>query len=122
MPLEADPEALRKRLKEAGLDDPLIDAAWPAWWSDDAFSSESAKAELRFSIARKLGLSPKSLFQDEVQFVWKDEARFKHLSNETDDQKSALTSFGISVSRMLIRSLPSEAQSRTVAALELRDS
>ena len=86
--MEADRKALRKRLKEAGLSDPLIDAAWPTWWSDEAFSSQSAKAELRFAIARKLGLSPKSLFHDEVEFVWKDEARFKHLSNETDTPES----------------------------------
>ncbi len=120
--MEADRKALRQRLKEAGLSDPLIDAAWPAWWSDDAFASQSAKAELRFAIARKLGLSPKSLVHDEVEFVWKDEARFKHLLNETDDQKSALTSFGISVCRILVRSLTSEPVPGSIGALELRNS
>lgn len=120
--MEADRKALRKRLKEAGLSDPLIDAAWPAWWSDEAFSSQSAKAELRFAIARKLGLSPKSLFHDEVEFVWKDEARFKHLSNETDAQKAALTSFGISVCRLLVRTSPPAAVAGGIVASELRDS
>ena len=28
--MEADRTALKKRLKEAGLSDPLIEAAWPA--------------------------------------------------------------------------------------------
>src|SRR5438552_3698915 len=120
--MEADRKALRKRLKEAGLSDPLIEAAWPAWWSDEAFSSQSARAELRFTIARKLGLSPKSLFHDEVEFVWKDEARFKHLSNETDRQKAALTSFGISVCRMLVRSLTTKPVAGSIGALELRKS
>jgi hypothetical protein len=120
--MEADRTALKKRLKEAGLSDPLIEAAWPAWWSDEAFSSQSAKAELRFTIARKLGLNPKSLFHDEVEFVWKDEARFKHLSNETDAQKAALTSFGISASRMLVRSLPTGHAVGGIGSLELRRS
>lgn len=120
--MDADSKALRKRLREAGLSDPLIDAAWPAWWSDDASWSQSANAELRFTIARKVGLSPESLFHDEVEFVWKDDARFKHLSNETDDEKSALTSFGISVGRMLARSLKPEPMLPETSALELRSS
>lgn len=120
--MEADRKALRKRLKEAGLSDPLIDAAWPTWWSDDAFSSPSAKAELRFAIARKVGLSPKSLFHDEVEFVWKDDARFKHLSSETDFQKAALTSFGISVCRILLRSLAPVEIPGGIGALDLRAS
>lgn len=120
--MEADRKALRKRLREAGLSDPLIDAAWPTWWSDEAFSSQSARAELRFTIARKLGLNPKSLFHDEVEFVWKDEARFKHLTNETDAEKSAITSFGISVCRTLVRALRGEPTPGSFGALELRAS
>ncbi len=53
--MEADRTALKKRLKEAGLSDPLIEAAWPAWWSDEAFSSQSARAELRFTIGASWG-------------------------------------------------------------------
>lgn len=120
--MDADRKSLKKRLKEAGLSDPLIEAAWPAWWSDEALSSQSAKAELRFTIARKLGLNPRSLFRDEVEFIWKDEARFKHLSNETEGQKAALTSFGISVCRMLVRSLTTEPVAGSIGALELRES
>ena len=107
--MKGDRKAIRNRLKEAGLSDPLIDAAWPAWWNDDAFASQSAKAELRFAIARKLGLSPESFFHDDVEFLWKDDARFKHLSNETEDEKSILTSFGISVCRILLQSIMSES-------------
>lgn len=120
--MEADRKALKKRLKEAGLSDPLIEAAWPAWWSDDAFSSQSARAELRFTIARKLGLNPKALVRDEVEFVWKDEARFKHLSNETEQQKAALTSFGISVCRLLAQGVTTNSAAAGIGALELRNS
>jgi Zn-dependent peptidase ImmA (M78 family) len=120
--VDADRQALRNRLREAGLSDPLINAAWPAWWSDDAFASQSAKAELRFAIARKLGLSPESLFHDDVKFLWRDDARFKNLSNETDDEKSILTSFGISVCRILVQSIRSESQQTRIRALELRAS
>ena len=119
--VDADKSVLRKRLREAGLSDPLIDAAWPAWWSEDAFTSESATAELRFSIARKLGLSPKMLMQDEVEFIWKDDARFKHLSNETEVEKSALTSFGISICRILTH-LNELSPTPLVSAIDLRKS
>ena len=120
--MEANSKALQKKLKEAGLSDPLIDAAWPTWWSDEAFSSQSARAELRFTIARKLGLKPKSLFHDEVEFVWRDEARYKNLSNESDAEKAAMTSYGISVSRILVRALKSEPTPGSFAAMELRES
>lgn len=121
--MEADSKALKNSLKEAGLSNPLIDAAWPYWWSDDAFSSQSAKAELRFAIARKLGLSAESLFHDKVEFVWKDDARFKNLSNESDDEKTILTSFGISVCRALLQSRQFESiQTADIGAQELRTS
>lgn len=120
--MEADRKALRKKLKEAGLSEPLIDAAWPTWWSDEAFSSMSARAELRFTIARKLGLNPKSLFHDEVEFVWRDDARYKHLSNETDEEKAALTSYGISLCRILVKALKGEPVEGSFGAMELRKS
>jgi Zn-dependent peptidase ImmA (M78 family) len=118
--VEADHAGLKRRLREAGLSDPLIEAAWPAWWSEDAASSRSAAAELRFSLARKLGLSPESFYHDDVQFIWKDEARFKNLSNETEDEKEILTSFGISIGRMLAHSTHEAAATVGIAAQDLR--
>lgn len=120
--MNMDERTLKKRLKEAGLSDPLIDAAWPIWWSDDAYGSPSANAELRFTIARKLGLSPKELFHDNVAFVWKDEARFKHLKNETDAEKHALASFGISVARLLSSATKQEFIGYELGSLKLRTS
>jgi hypothetical protein len=98
---EAD--RFRKRLKTVGLSDPAIDAAWPDWWSDDADPSSSARLELRFSVARKLGLDARSVLDEEgvPRFIWKDEARFKHLSGETDLERAAISSFGRSIGALL---------------------
>ena len=54
--------------------------------------------------------------------MWKDDARFKHLSNETDGQKAALASFGVSICRLLERAVSSKPGSGGIGALELRQS
>ncbi len=112
---------LKKRLKSVGLSDAAINAAWPDWWSNAASESTSAQTELRFSIARKLGLDPHSLLEDsqEPRFIWRDEARFKHLSGEGRLELSAITSFGTALGRFLAAST-SEAPLPTLNALELR--
>jgi hypothetical protein len=97
-----DAESLREELRAAGLSRAAVDAAWPQWWSDQAEASISAKTELRLVVARNLGLAPKALIGERVQFVWQDRARFKHLRIEDDHPKSALNSFGVSVGRSLI--------------------
>ena len=102
--MKDDSSQLRWRLRQVGLSDPAINAAWPAWWSDAAEPSASAQTELRFSLARKLGLDPRSLLADGEQprFIWRDEARFKHLSGESSLEMSAITSFGTALGRYLI--------------------
>lgn len=94
----------RSRLKTIGLSDSAINAAWPEWWSDDADPSSSARLELRFSIARKLGLDARSVVDEEgaPRFVWRDEARFKHLAGETEIERSAISSFGRSIGSFLL--------------------
>jgi len=106
---------LRRRLRKVGLSDPAINAAWPAWWSDEADASTSAQAELRFSLARKLGLDPHSLLEDDEQprFIWREEARFKHISGEGQLELSAITSFGTALGRYLVA-----ATSAPAAAIE----
>lgn len=86
----------KQRLKQLGLSDAAIDAAWPEWWSDSADPSPSARLELRFSLARKLGLDARSLVDEEgaPRFIWRDEARFKNLSGESDSERAAIASFG----------------------------
>lgn len=99
-------DALINRLRKAGLSRAAITAAWPSWWSDEAGATLSGRAELRFGLARRLGLEPKPLLGERVVFVWTDEARFKHLSTENEKQKAALTSFGMSIGRLLLRATP----------------
>lgn len=101
--MTSDAQSLRWRLQRLGLSDSAIKAAWPSWWSDDAEQSPSAQAELRFSLSRKLGLDPRSLLDEgEPKFVWRDEARYKNLSTESDIDRAAITSFGVSLARALV--------------------
>ena len=82
-----------------GLANAAIDAVWPTWWSAEADSSASARAELRFGIARRLGLDPNSLLDDhhEPRFLWREEARYKHLTAEDQIERAGIESFGHAV-------------------------
>jgi hypothetical protein len=104
-----DSKTLIERLRQVGFSRSAIKAAWPSWWTDEADASPSGRAELRFALARRLGLEPKPLLGERVEFVWNDEAKFKHLSAEDEAQKAALTSFGMSVGRLLLRATPAPA-------------
>lgn len=112
---------LRQRLIQTGYSDLVISAAWPGWWSEEAESSDSAQIELRFSIARKLGLDPRFLLEDDAPvFVWKDEAKFKHLSGETEAERAAISSYGLSIGRILIAATQETASFKGVDAREIR--
>jgi hypothetical protein len=121
--LKDNASQLRKRLKNVGLSLEAISAAWPAWWSDAADASASAQTELRFSIARKLGLDPRSLLEDGEQprFIWTDEARFKHLAGEGLLERSAITSFGTALGRYLIAATAPVASAIGLNAIGLRN-
>lgn len=93
--MDADTNKLRKKLRIAGLTEQAVNAAWPSWWSESASGSASAQAELRFAVARKLGVSAAALARDEVEFIWRDQARFKHLRSETSQEQAALASYGV---------------------------
>lgn len=99
-----------------------IGAAWPRWWSDEADASQSARLELRFTVARQLGLDPTSLVEDgSPRFLWKEEARFKHLAGESEDERAGLGSFGRAVAAALLSATPpSDERLRGVSASELR--
>jgi hypothetical protein len=100
---------LRAQLRNLGLADPAIEAAWPRWWSDDAEASPSARAELRFGVARRLGLDPGSLLadDDEPRFLWREEARFKHLASEDEIEQAGIASFGRAVATALAPAIAS---------------
>lgn len=118
--MERDATRLRRLLLDSGLSRSAVDAAWPSWWAQEADGSPSARAELRFALARRLGLSPKGLTGDRVEFVWRDEARFKHLTSETAEEQAALTSFGISVGQLLLRATPATGSLPDLSADKVR--
>ena len=99
---ESVEEALRQQLRRDGLTDRAVDAVWPAWWSKDAEGSASASTELRFTVARRLGLSPASLFEDGPEFVWRDDARFKNLGELNTHEAAVLASFCVGVGSHLL--------------------
>jgi hypothetical protein len=112
----------RQRLRGFGFTDPAIEAAWPSWWSDEADTSLSAQTELRFSVARKLGLEPRSLLDDAEQprFIWRDEARFKRLTGESELERAGITSFGMTIGRLLLAATKPSAASPPGNAAGLR--
>ena len=118
--MAADEKTLIARLREAGFSRAAIRAAWPSWWTEEADSTQSGRAELRFALARRLGLEPKPLLGERVEFVWNDEARFKHLSAEDEAQRAALASFGMSIGRLLLRATPGDMTPR-IDAEQLRN-
>ena len=118
---EAD--RFRKRLQSAGLSSSAIEAAWPTWWSENAEPSPSARLELRFSVARKLGLDARSVLDEEgfPRFIWRDEARFKHLAGESEDERAAISSFGHAYGGLLISATrPGSFSVQGMSAAKLR--
>lgn len=108
-------------IRRTGLSQDAVSAAWPEWWSKEAESSPSANAELRFSLARKLGLDPRSLLtEDEPRFIWDDTARFKGFKGDDKGERPAISSFGTALSRMLLEGAPGEDGFRMSSAAELR--
>ncbi|MER8475502.1 hypothetical protein [Mesorhizobium sp. M1163] len=118
--MDTSTKKLVKELRGAGLSDQAIKAAWPSWWSDDAASTDSGRAELRFALARKLGLSPRSLLGERVEFIWKDDAKFKNLTAENATQQAALASFGVAIGRLMLRAAPEVRPIVGVGAMDLR--
>ena len=119
--MDSNIDNLVHELRRVGLSEQVIRMAWPSWWSDELASDPSGRAELRFALARRLGLSPKSLLGDRVEFIWQDEARFKHVSSEDATQRAALTSFGMSLGRLLVKATPHTIPLSNVDALRLRN-
>lgn len=93
----------RRLIRQAGLSPSIIDAAWPEWWSEQADASDSAKIELRFSVARKLGLDPRTLLDDQApRWIWEDAARFKSFRGDVQDHQPVISSFGMALGRILL--------------------
>ncbi len=100
------PQQLRRELRQAGIANAAIDAAWPQWWSDDASHSLSATAELTYTVARRLGLSPSALFDGSTKFLWRDETKFKNLGTSTLHEQEVLAAFAVAVGRCALKATP----------------
>lgn len=119
--MATDAKALRQKLKDAGLSKAAIDAAWPKWWSEEAAKSPAAQAELRFTVSRKLGLSPKSLFNEgDATFLWQHNAKFKSYTGGLDDERAAIVSFATSLGRLVLSAVDETHAHEVPAAGELR--
>lgn len=116
----SDMDRIVPELKQAGLSNDVIEAAWPLWWHDELASDPAGHAELRFTLARRLGLSPKALLGERVEFIWPDEACFKYLSTENALQRALLASFGRVIGRLLVEATPQSVSWDAVDALDLR--
>ena len=107
-----------------GFASSTIDAVWPRWWSAEADESASARAELRFGIARRLGLNPRTLLddRDRPEFLWREEARFKHLTAADETERAGIESFGRSVAAAIASATgPPSADVRGWSPAEIRD-
>src|SRR3546814_9837309 len=94
-------------IRRTGLSESAITAAWPDWWSEAAEASPAAQAELRFSLARKLGLDARSLLgEDQPRFIWNDSTRFKGFSGDPNAERPVIASFGTALTRMLLQATP----------------
>jgi hypothetical protein len=79
--------------------------------------------ELRFGVARRLGLDPHSLLEDREapRFLWREEARFKHLASEDNLEQAGIASFGRAVAIALAPAVaPSNVDFAGQGASELR--
>lgn len=112
--------SLRAQLKELGLAEHLVAAAWPGWWDEAAEASVSAQTELRFSLARKLGLDPQSLVEGSPKFSWRGAGRFKHLTTEDESHRDVLTAFGSALAALLAQAAPSSLVTTEVTPEALR--
>lgn len=113
-------DSLRSQLRAEGLTDRALDAVWPTWWSEGAATSTSASAELRYTIARRLGIAPNSLFEDRPEFVWRQDAKFKNLGELTGREAAVLASFCVGVGRHLVATSSTQRLDPFPSAAELR--
>lgn len=119
--MDAERKKLTDELRRAGISKAAIEAAWPSWWDDTLAASPSGRAELRFALARRLGLRSQPLLGERVEFVWNDEARFKHLTAEDESARAAMTSFGMAIGKSLLQSVAEGPAMGAIDAEQLRE-
>ena len=112
---------LKRKLLRVGLSREAIDSAWPTWWSEDADSSPSARADLRFSLCRKLGIDSRTLLKNgRIEFLWNDKIASRYISKESNFEKAAIGSFCISIGSLLIHMTHSSSNKCDMSAQAIR--
>ncbi len=119
--MDAERKKLTDELRRAGISKAAINAAWPSWWDGALAASPSGRAELRFALARRLGLRSQPLLGERVEFIWNDEARFKHLTAEDEAARAAMTSFGMAIGKSLLQSVAEGPAMGAIDAARLRE-
>ena len=114
-----DAVGFRQSIERMGFPNSTVDAVWPEWWSAEAEDSKAAQTELRLTVARRLGLRPTSLFEeDAAEFVWQHEAKFKGLSTYSDRERSAITSFGQAFTQTILPAVKASTQQISLCGLD----
>jgi Zn-dependent peptidase ImmA (M78 family) len=120
---DAKTKELEEKLIRSGLSRDAIRAAWPTWWSDDAAGSPSAFNDLKFSLSRKLGIAPTSMFDEgDAVFVWHGNAKFKGLDVQTEAERQAFIGYATAVSKLIMScsNFPSTKELERTAPDEIR--
>lgn len=114
IPVTASEAEFRRKLSALGYSSEVISAVWPEWWDSRARSSVAATTELGMTVARRLGIVPSTLFEEDTpRFAWRDTARYKNLGTATEQETALLTSFATSLARVAIRATRQEIEYRT---------
>lgn len=115
---------LLDRLVAAGYPEEFARASLPDWWSPEQESTTSGKTLVSLLLARRLGLNPETLLNDNVPvgFLHTGPTKFKHLRLGPGRQREALTAYSQGVARIVVAARRSvEAEPREVPpASELR--
>lgn len=116
-----DAAGFRQSIERMGYPRKTVDAVWPEWWSAEAEASKAAQAELRLTVARRLGLRPTTLFEDAPEFVWQHEAKFKGLTAYDERERAAITSFGQAFTQTLLPGVIEPTQGPSMLGLTAND-
>jgi hypothetical protein len=117
-----DAAGFRQSIELMGYPRATVDAVWPEWWSAEAEDSLAAQTELRFTVARRLGLRPTTLFDgDAPEFVWQHEAKFKGLTALDDRERAAITSFGQAFTQTLLPAVAAPTKGPSLVGLSAEE-
>jgi hypothetical protein len=120
----SDTSRLVERLVAVGYPEEFVRASLPDWWTPEQGATTSGKTLVSLLLARRLGLDPETLLDDNVPvgFLHTGPTKFKHLRLGPGLQREALTAYSQGVARIVMAARRGvESESRHVpSALELR--